>query len=130
LVQKYGPHIFHTNLSHVWKYLSKFTEWNGCVHRVLAHVNGKEVYLPINLATMERFYERKFTSKQLEKYFEQKRVKIDKIKNSRDVVVSQIGEELYDMFFKNYTKKNWGIYPEELAPQVTKRLSVILNRDT
>lgn len=130
LFQKYGPHIFHTNSAKVWKYLSKFTEWNGYVHRVLAHVNGKEIYLPINLDTMERFYERKFTPKQLEKYFEQKRGKTDKIKNSRDVVVSQIGEELYDLFFKNYTKKQWGVYPEELDAQVTKRLPVRFNRDT
>lgn len=130
LVQKYGPHIFHTNLRHVWEYLSKFTVWNGYVHRVLAHVNGKEVYLPINLATMERLYERQFTPKQLEKYFERKRVKINYIKNSRDVVVSQVGEELYELFFKNYTKKQWGVYPEELEPQVTNRLPVRYNRDT
>lgn len=130
LVQKYGPHIFHTNSGHIWKYLSKFTEWNGYVHRVLARVNGKEVYLPINLDTMERLYNRKFTSRQLEKYFEQKKIKIDNIKNSRDVVISQVGEELYALFFRNYTKKQWGVYPEELDAQVTKRLPVRFSRDT
>ncbi len=130
LVQKYGPHIFHTNFKKVWYYLSRFTEWNKYIHRVLAHVNGKEVYLPINLDTMERLYGKKFTPKQLERHFEQKRVKIDKIKNSRNVVVSQIGEELYDLFFKNYTKKQWGVYPDELDAQVTKRLPGRFNRDT
>lgn len=130
LVQKYGPHIFHTDLKSVWKYLSKFTEWNGYVHRVIAKVRDKEVYLPINIDTMELLYNRKFTPKGLKKYFEKKMVKMDKIKNSHDVVVSQVGEELYELFFKNYTKKQWGVYPEELDPQVTKRLQVRFNRDT
>lgn len=130
LVQKYGPHIFHTNLKEVWDYLSQFTEWNNYVHRVIAKVNGKEVYLPINLETMERLYDRKFTPEELKEYFEKKRVKLTEIKNARDVVVSQIGEELYELFFKNYTKKQWGCYPEELAPEVTARLPVRFNRDT
>lgn len=130
MVQKYGPHIFHTNLKSVWDYLSQFTGWNGYIHRVIAMVRGKEVYLPINLDTMERLYDCKFTSEGLKKYFESKKVKVDRVRNSRDVVVSQIGEELYGLFFKNYTKKQWGVYPDELDPEVTKRLPVRFNRDT
>lgn len=130
LVQKYGPHIFHTNSRQVWNYLSGFTEWNGYVHKVLAKVNGKEVCFPINLNTMEAICERKFTPKELEEYFARRRIRRDKIENSRDVIVSQVGEELYDLFFKNYTKKQWGVYPEELDPQVSSRVSVRLNRDS
>ncbi len=130
LVQKYGPHIFHTNSSDVWNYLCQFTEWNGYVHRVIAKVNKKEVYLPINLDTVERLYDRQFTPEKLKDFFEQCRIKLTEIKNSRDVVVSQIGEELYELFFKNYTKKQWGVYPEELDAQVTKRLPVRFSRDT
>ncbi len=129
LVQKYGPHIFHTNSKVVWDYLRQFTKWNGYVHRVLAKVTGKEVCLPINLETMERLYDRSFTSEELKEYFEQRRVKLDKIRNSKDVVVSQVGEELYELFFKSYTKKQWGVYPDELDPQVTSRLPVRFNRD-
>jgi UDP-galactopyranose mutase len=129
LVQKYGPHIFHTNSKEVWDYLCKFTEWNGYVHRVLAIVNGKEVYLPININTMEMLYETKFTPQKLKDYFRQKRIKT-KIRSSRDVIVSQVGEELYELIFKNYTKKQWGVYPEELDPQVLKRLPVRFNHDT
>lgn len=129
LVQKYGPHIFHSNLKDVWDYLCQFTEWNNYVHHVIANVKGQEVYLPINLDTMEKLYNRKFTSDELKEYFEKHRLKLDKINNSRDVVVSQVGEELYDLFFKNYTKKQWGVYPEELASEVTKRLPVRFNRD-
>ena len=130
LVQKYGPHIFHTNSKKVWDYLAQFTGWNNYVHRVLASVNGKEVYLPINIDTMEKLCERTFTAETLKEYFEKRRVKVDKTKNSRDVIVSQIGQEIYELFFKNYTKKQWGVYPEELAPEVTSRLTVRFDRDT
>lgn len=130
LVQKYGPHIFHTNSRQVWNYLSGFTEWNGYVHKVLAKVNGKEVCFPINLDTIEALYERKFTPKEIEEYFARQRVRMNKIRNSRDVIVSQVGEELYDLFFKNYTKKQWGVYPDELDPQVSGRIPVRINRDS
>jgi len=130
LVQKYGPHIFHTNIEEVWNYLCQFTEWNRYIHRVIAKTKGKEVYIPINLDTMERIYCRKFTPEELKDFFEKQKVKIDEIKNSRDVVISQIGEELYELFFKNYTKKQWGVYPEDLNPQVLNRLPIRFNRDT
>jgi UDP-galactopyranose mutase len=130
LVQKYGPHIFHTNSEKVWGYLSQFTKWNNYVHRVLASVNGREVYLPINIDTMEKLFDERFEPEKLKEYFEKRRVKVGKIKNSRDVIISQIGQELYELFFKNYTKKQWGVYPEELAPEVTSRLEVRFNRDT
>jgi UDP-galactopyranose mutase len=130
IIQKYGPHIFHTTSKEVWDYLSQFTEWNGYVHRVIANVNGMEVYLPINIETMEKLYGYRFTPDELQAYFEKKRLKLNNIENSRDVVVSQVGEELYELFFKNYTKKQWGVYPDELDAQVTKRLPVRFNRDT
>jgi UDP-galactopyranose mutase len=130
IVQKYGPHIFHTSLRGVWDYLSGFTAWNGYVHRVLAKAGDKLLHLPINLDTMERLYDRPFTPEQLQEYFEQRKVRLDRIENARDVVVSQVGQELYELFFKEYTRKQWGVTPEELAPEVTKRLPVRLNRDT
>ncbi len=130
IVQKHGPHILHTMNREVWDYLSGFTAWNGYVHRVLAKVGDKLVHLPINLDTMERLYDRSFTEEQLREYFEQRRVRMDRIANARDVVVSQVGEELYDLFFKEYTRKQWGVDPRDLAPEVTKRLPVRFDRDT
>ncbi len=129
-VQTYGPHIFHTSDESVWEYLSRFTTWNTYVHRVLAAVAGREVYLPINLDTMERLYNRSFTPGQLREYLEQRRVGLAKIENARDAVVSQVGTELYELFYRNYTKKQWGLYPEQLDPQVTSRLPVRFDRDT
>jgi len=79
---------------------------------------------------MERLCGRTFTPAELRDYFEQRRVRLTRIENARDVVVSQVGTELYELLFRNYTKKQWGLYPEQLDPQVTGRLPVRLDRDT
>jgi UDP-galactopyranose mutase len=130
LVQKYGPHIFHTQSQRAWDYLNQFTKWNHYTHRVLACVDGKMVYLPVNLETMEKLYERTFSVDEFKEFLGSQKIKLTSIQNSRDVIVSQIGEALYELFFKNYTKKQWGLYPEELDAQVTGRLPVRFNRDT
>jgi len=129
LVHKYGPHIFHTNYDDVWVYLSQFTEWNGYQHKVLAFVDGKNVPLPINLDTVNILLNKKFTEDEVRDYFESVRLKITDINNSRDVIVSQVGELFYEKFFKNYTYKQWGVYPEILSPEVTKRIPVRYNTD-
>ncbi len=130
IVQKYGPHIFHTKIKRAWEFLSRFTEWNDYVHRVLINLGDKKVYLPINLDTMEKLYDRSFTAEEMEAFLAEKRIKCDEILNSRDVVLSQVGEELYDLFFKNYTKKQWGVYPDQLNPLVLRRIPLRFNRDT
>ncbi len=129
LVHKYGPHIFHTNYDDVWRYLSQFTEWNGYTHRVLAFVDGRKVPIPINLTTVNTLLNKNFTEDELKDYLESVRIKLPEVKNSRDVVVSQVGEYLYEKFFRNYTYKQWGVYPEELSPEVTRRIPVRFNTD-
>jgi UDP-galactopyranose mutase len=129
LVHKYGPHIFHTNYEDVWKYLSQFTLWNGYQHRVLAHVDGKKVPIPINLTTVNTLLGKNFTEKELKDYFVSVRLKLDTINNSRDVIISQVGKFFYEKFFKNYTFKQWGVYPEELSPEVTKRIPIRYSND-
>lgn len=132
LIKPYGPHIFHTKIKRVWEYLNQFTSFNNYVHRVIANVGGKEVYFPVNLDTMEKLKQQRFTPESLQAYFEEKRIKIDEkdIKNSRDLVLSQVGEEIYELFVKHFTKKQWGVYPEELDPLVLRRIPVRYNRDT
>jgi len=129
LQHKYGPHIFHTNLPDVWNYLAQFTQWNGYVHRVLAHVDGMNLPIPINLNTVKRLLKKYFTEQEVEEYFHSVRLSGKPIRNARDVVVSQVGELFYEKFFKNYTKKQWGVYPEELAAEVTQRIPVRFNSD-
>ena len=129
LVHKYGPHIFHTNSRDVFEYLSHFTEWRRYEHRVLASVDGQLVPIPINLNTINKLYGLKLNSFELEKFFESVAEPIDLIRTSEDVVVNKVGRELYEKFFRNYTRKQWGVDPSELDKSVTARVPTRTNRD-
>ncbi|AMM51416.1 UDP-galactopyranose mutase [Rufibacter sp. DG15C] len=129
LVHKYGPHIFHTNSKEVFEYLGQFTEWRSYEHRVLASVDGQQVPMPINLDTINQLYGLNLTSFELDKFFESVAEKVDTVRTSEDVVVSKVGRELYEKFFKNYTRKQWGMDPSELDKSVTSRVPTRTNRD-
>lgn len=129
LVHKYGPHIFHTNSREVFEYLSRFTEWRSYQHRVRASVDGQIVPIPINLDTINMLYGLKLTSFEVEQFFQKVAEPCDKIRTSQDVVVSRVGRELYEKFFRNYTRKQWGLDPSELDATVTSRVPTRTNRD-
>ena len=129
LVHKYGPHIFHTNSADVFDYLSKFTEWRNYQHRVLAAVDGQMVPMPINLTTINTLYGLNLTSAELESFFEARAEKITPVRTSEDVVVSKIGRELYEKFFRGYTRKQWALDPSELDASVTARVPTRTNKD-
>jgi len=129
LVHKYGPHIFHTNSREVFDYLSQFTEWRSYEHRVQASVDGQLVPIPINLDTINKLYGLNLTSFELEQFFERVAEKVETVKTSEDVVVSKVGRELYEKFFKGYTRKQWGLDPSELDSSVTSRVPTRTNRD-
>jgi UDP-galactopyranose mutase len=123
LVQKYGPHIFHTSSKRVFEYLSRFTDWTNYRHKVVGLYRNKYYPIPINLDTVNLFYGLNLKNEQeLNNFLVQKRVKLARVANSRDVIVSRFGEELYEAFVKHYTKKQWGCYPEELDKSVLERL--------
>lgn len=129
LIHKYGPHIFHTNSKKVFDYLGQFTPWRPYEHRVLASVDGQLVPIPINLNTINRLYGLNLNCNEVEAFFESKAEKIDRVKTSEDVVVSKVGRELYEKFFKYYTKKQWDLDPSELDASVTSRVPTRTNRD-
>ena len=129
LVHKYGPHIFHTNSRDVFEYLSRFTEWRPYQHRVQAWVDGQLVPIPINLDTVNRLYGLSLSSLELTKFFESVAEPRESIRTSEDVIVSKVGRELYEKFFRNYTRKQWGMDPSELDASVTARVPVRTNRD-
>lgn len=129
LVHKYGPHIFHTNSREVFEYLSLFTEWRRYEHRVLASVDGQLVPMPINLDTINKLYGLSLTAFQVQEFFESVAESVEHIRTSEDVVVSKVGRELYEKFFRNYTRKQWGIDPAELDRSVTARVPTRTNRD-
>jgi UDP-galactopyranose mutase len=129
LIHPYGPHIFHTNARDVFEYLSRFTKWRGYEHRVLASVDGQRVPIPINLDTVNALYGLSLTSFELEAFFEARAEPVEHIRTSEDVVVSKVGRELYEKFFRGYTRKQWGLDPSELDASVTARVPTRTNRD-
>jgi UDP-galactopyranose mutase len=129
LIHPYGPHIFHTNSSDVFDYLSRFTAWRPYQHRVLASVDGQLLPLPINLDTVNRLYGLNLTSFQMEQFLDSMAEKKDRILTSEDVVVNRVGRDLYNKFFRGYTRKQWALDPSELDASVTARVPTRTNRD-
>lgn len=129
LVHKYGPHIFHTNSRDVYDYLGQFTAWRPYEHRVLASVDGLLVPLPINLNTINTLFGLNLCSSQVVEFLASRAEHKERIVTSEDVVVSKIGRELYEKFFKGYTKKQWDLDPSELDASVAARIPTRSNRD-
>jgi UDP-galactopyranose mutase len=129
LIHQYGPHIFHTNAQSIFDYLSQFTEWRPYEHRVLADVDGQLLPIPINLDTVNRLYGLSLREDEVEAFFASRAEAVDQIRTSEDVVVSRVGRDLYEKFFRGYTRKQWGLDPSELDKSVTARVPVRTNRD-
>ena len=129
LVHKYGPHYFRTNSKKVFNYLSQFTDWHCHQYKILTSVDGQLLPLPINLDTVNKLYGLNLSSFELKEFFKNVRVPVQNIKTSEDVVISQVGRELYEKFFKNYTIKQWGLEPSELDASVCARIPIRTNRD-
>ena len=129
LIHKYGPHIFHTNSKEVFEYLGQFTPWRPYEHKVLASVDGQLVPIPINLNTINQLYGLNLNSSEVEDFFSSKAEKVAGVKTSEDVVVSKVGRELYEKFFRGYTRKMWDLDPSELDASVTARVPTRTNRD-
>jgi UDP-galactopyranose mutase len=129
LVHKYGPHIFHTNSARVFGYLSRFTRWRPYEHRVLASVDGQLLPIPINLDTVNRLYGLNLTEAELPAFLAARAEPRTPVRTSEDVVVGVVGRELYEKFFRGYTRKQWGLDPSELDAAVTARVPTRTNRD-
>jgi UDP-galactopyranose mutase len=130
LVHRYGPHIFHTNSPQVVEYLSRFTEWRPYEHRVLARVDGLLVPIPINRTTVNALYGLNLVSDEETRAWLASRAEpVLDISTSEDVVISQVGRELYEKFFRGYTRKQWGMDPSELDKAVTARVPTRTNAD-
>lgn len=123
LVHQYGPHIFHTNSSAVFEYLSRFTKWRPYEHRVLADIGGKLLPMPINRTTLNGLYGLDLKDDAAAAAFLASRAEpVAEVRTSEDVVLAAIGRELYETFFRGYTRKQWGLDPSELDRSVTSRV--------
>jgi UDP-galactopyranose mutase len=129
LIHTYGPHYFRTNSDRIVAYLSQFTEWHPVEYKILSWTLGRYWQFPINLNTFEQLLGRPSTSEEMERTLADWRVPIESPKNSEDVIISQVGTRLYEMFFKNYTRKQWRRDPSELDPSVCGRIPIRTNRD-
>ena len=129
LIHQYGPHIFHTNSAQVFDYLSQFTRWRPYEHRVRAFVDGQLVPIPINLDTVNRLYGLDLDEEGVARWLAARAEPVAEIRTSEDVVVSKVGRELYEKFFRGYTRKQWGVDPSELDKSVTARVPTRTNRD-
>ena len=129
-VHKYGPHIFHTNSQKVVDYLSRFTEWRPYEHRVLASVDGKLLPMPINRDTINGLYDLQLqTEEEVEAFYAERREERELMRTSEDSVVAKVGWELYEKFFRGYTRKQWELDPKDLHASVTARIPIRTNTD-
>ena len=130
LMHQYGPHIFHTNSDAILEHLSQFTDWRMYEHRVLGRIDDKLVPIPINRTTINALYDLHLTTdEEAQAFLDSRAEEVDEIKTSEDVVVSKIGRELYEKFFRGYTTKQWGLDPSELDKSVTSRVPTRTNKD-
>lgn len=129
LVHKYGPHIFHTNAKEIFLYLSQFTQWRPYEHHVLASVDGQLVPVPINLNTINTLYNLNLDASSVEAYLKDRSENVVCVSTAEDVVMNSVGKDLYEKFFKPYTKKQWDMDPSELDASVTARVPARHNKD-
>jgi UDP-galactopyranose mutase len=129
LIHKYGPHIFHTNARDVMDYLSRFTDWLPYEHKVKVSTQGKLLPFPINLNTINQLYDLNLTAEQMVAFLDERAETIGTIRTSEDIIVSKVGRELYEMFFRGYTRKQWGLDPSQLDATVAGRIPVRTNED-
>jgi len=129
LVHKYGPHIFHTASARVFEYLSRFTEWRPYEHRVLAQVDGRLLPFPINIDTVNGLYGLTHDERTIDAFYAARAEPVAHPHTSEQAVVSKIGRDLYEKFFRNYTRKQWGLDPAELDASVAARVPARSNRD-
>jgi UDP-galactopyranose mutase len=129
LLHDYGPHYFRTNSQRIVDYLSQFTQWHPVQYKILSWTNGRYWQFPINLNTFEQLIGHPATSEEMEAQLAEWRVPIETPKNSEEVIVSQVGWKLYEMFFKNYTRKQWQRDAKDLDASVCARIPIRTNRD-
>ena len=130
MIHTYGPHIFHTQHEHVWQYINKFGEMMPYQHRVKAISKQTMYSLPVNLKTINQFFDRNFDADEAEKFIASKADNtITDPVSFEDQGLRFVGRELYEAFFAGYTSKQWGVDPKELPASILARLPVRFNDD-
>lgn len=113
-IHTYGSHIFHTSDMEVWRFINRFTSFNGYQHKVLAQHNGKTYFLPLGLTLINKFFNVELAPEEVSEFLQKDGHK----------------EAIFNAFFRNYTSKQWGMPPEKIDPSIIKRVPVRSNYDT
>ncbi len=130
MVHQYGPHIFNTDKKEIWDYVNSFGEFRPYVHRVKAMSSGHVYPLPVNLLTINQFFNKSFTPQEAKEFLENIGDKtINEPANFEEQALRFIGNDLYKAFFYGYTKKQWGCEPTALPASILKRIPVRFNYD-
>ena len=130
MLHVYGPHIFHTDNERAWEFVNRFAEFKPFVNRVKAVTNGKVFTLPINLLTINQFFNKTMRPAQAQAFLQSLGDKsIDHPATFEEQALRFVGRELYEAFFKTYTIKQWGLPPSALPASILKRLPVRFNYD-
>lgn len=133
LIHNYGPHIFHTGMEDVFAYLSRFTDWYLFGHEVVAKVGAQLIPVPFNLNTLHMVYDGekadRLEQKLIAAYGKDSRVPIMKLRENEDEDIREIAQYVYENVFLRYTMKQWGQKPEEISPEVTGRVPVLISYD-
>lgn len=126
---KYGTHIFHTSNNEVYRYIKQFCEFNSYYHQVLTSHNGKVYQMPINLETINSFFQVNLQPYEVDDFLKSKiePYKVSQPRNFEEFAINSIGRELYEAFIKGYTQKQWNTKPENLPISIIKRLPIRKN---
>jgi UDP-galactopyranose mutase len=126
-VHKYGPHIFHTNSKEIWDFINRFTKFNYFINRIKASYNGRIYSLPINLHTINQYYDKTFSPKEAQYFIEGIRHRDISVTNFEEFILNQLGQDLYEAFYKYYTIKQWETDPKNIPIATAKRLPIRFN---
>lgn len=130
LVNKYGAHLFHTNNDDVYEYVMKFGKWNRWDHTVVGKIDGKIVPIPVNITTVNTLCNQNIqTTQEMQEYLNTIQIFTENPSNGKEAAEKRVGKVLYDKIFKEYTKKQWDVYPEELDASVLERIPIRYDHD-
>ncbi len=130
MIHRYGPHIFNTNREHVWNYVNRFGEFKPFINRVKSSTSRGVFSMPINLHTINQFFGTRFSPKEAMAFVATLGDKsIDEPQNFEEQALKLVGRDLYETFFRGYTRKQWGCDPKELPASILKRLPIRFSYD-
>lgn len=127
-IHRYGAHIFHTNNERVWKFVNRFVTFNSYVHRVVSRTDNRLFSFPINLLTLHQLWG-VTTPAEAKAKLQSARLPILRPRNLEEWALSEVGPELYELFVKGYTQKQWGVAPSELPAGILRRIPIRLTWD-